>query len=962
MTTQISTSEASRYSLQQPALCEAPPVRSHRWGRWLIAFLLVWCGLLVVTYEVVDLPPYQDQAAGLWAEADFLVESGFNYYALRYVEPHYQDDNPGSRSYMISVLPTLTALLLIAGPTVQFAFVVSHVAAAAFGAMAIVLVFYALRGVVGNLGAALTSLALLSTPLFLTQVRIVGMDVPVAAFGLLAAVMVWRKRFVAAAGVSMMAFFMKASGGLVTMATITYLAVLLLLMPRDEDPRWRRTCRQGLLVNIAALVAQTLIVAWGDTSVSIIWGNSWSRVWSLPYAIYWCPDLAVVLLICTALSLIAVMQYFGASNLRPRGKGRFSQVRWLLYNGMRRHDVFILCWIVVIGMLMASSLYIAIPRYLTPAVPFLFVLSGIVLFSRPNGRKWAVALAVVLIAFNVVNVNGDLYPDVEWAASEMFAEHPVFDARFCMFTERSREYLADQLSTIAAAQRIEEQYADHPILAPLPQQFYLTRPRLGYVTRSLQAFDTGSLPRAMDHFREAIAVASANGAFNEPIFFWQGRSRMLLPPPEPGDEIIYKDDLSPQLIVYHKHLESLSSLDDHELADWLLQRTWGQPWLAFRLNSRARWFIDKGRLEQAMAETTEALRLEPDNQQLHELRHTLRVRRVAELKEAGQIERAFAEMRQWLDDEPANEDLHRLYEDSVVARTAALVEAGDFAEACATVADSLQSLPTSRRLQQLLVSAVDRSMDALTASGQLDQALQLVREARRRRPDDAQLAESEREIIRRQDEQREIAARFPMLDPSSAGHHDAAGFAALDRGLAAWIMRFTDLSASPLSLTLASDAQPTDDDTAEDESAAASAYRSAVAACEDTDLGAAADALTAALREGLPPSRAALAHLARAVILVEQGRGLDAEQNLRAAVEIVPDFAEARYQLGIVLLQTGRTGEAAEELAEAVRLAPDHRAAKHHLQAARGRLDQRGRSAVRGRRSAALGPRGAARS
>ena len=61
---------------------------------------------------ILSLPPYEDQAAGLWAEATYLIETDFDYQRLRTEEPQFVDGVGGRRSYLINLQPTLVALCL----------------------------------------------------------------------------------------------------------------------------------------------------------------------------------------------------------------------------------------------------------------------------------------------------------------------------------------------------------------------------------------------------------------------------------------------------------------------------------------------------------------------------------------------------------------------------------------------------------------------------------------------------------------------------------------------------------------------------------------------------------------------------------------------------------------------------------------------------------------------------------
>jgi tetratricopeptide (TPR) repeat protein len=65
--------------------------------------------------------------------------------------------------------------------------------------------------------------------------------------------------------------------------------------------------------------------------------------------------------------------------------------------------------------------------------------------------------------------------------------------------------------------------------------------------------------------------------------------------------------------------------------------------------------------------------------------------------------------------------------------------------------------------------------------------------------------------------------------------------------------------------------------------------------------------------------------------LVERGRLPEAESNLRKAIELKPQYGDARYNLGYVLIRSGRMEEGARQLLEAIRLEPENYMAHNNL-------------------------------
>ena len=72
-------------------------------------------------------------------------------------------------------------------------------------------------------------------------------------------------------------------------------------------------------------------------------------------------------------------------------------------------------------------------------------------------------------------------------------------------------------------------------------------------------------------------------------------------------------------------------------------------------------------------------------------------------------------------------------------------------------------------------------------------------------------------------------------------------------------------------------------------------------------------------------------HMGMGMVRKQQQRYTEAEASFTRAINLKPDYAEARKQLGIVLLEQGRNQEAAASLRLAVALAPDDKQARQRL-------------------------------
>lgn len=231
---------------------------------WLGVFLL----FVVARWSVLFDPPTWDLAArGLWIEASFLADSGFDYARLRDVE-----QNPirgGAKVYMTSILPTLLAVIMRATKSPADAFLAYHLFTMACAAGVIVFVFALLRQLVGGVAAALAAGAVLTTPLFSAQADLLGMELPLLLCALGCAQAMTTERFLLAATLATLGSLVKFSGAIVTIACIIYLAVMTgMAFARGREERWRFGL--GLAVMVAALALQWAVFRLGGYDHELI--------------------------------------------------------------------------------------------------------------------------------------------------------------------------------------------------------------------------------------------------------------------------------------------------------------------------------------------------------------------------------------------------------------------------------------------------------------------------------------------------------------------------------------------------------------------------------------------------------------------------------------------------------------------------------------------------------------------
>jgi tetratricopeptide (TPR) repeat protein len=100
------------------------------------------------------------------------------------------------------------------------------------------------------------------------------------------------------------------------------------------------------------------------------------------------------------------------------------------------------------------------------------------------------------------------------------------------------------------------------------------------------------------------------------------------------------------------------------------------------------------------------------------------------------------------------------------------------------------------------------------------------------------------------------------------------------------------------------------------------------------------DNATLALHDVETTPRSAKLQAGAAIALAERGDRTAAEQHFKEAIAIYPDYAQARYNLGILLAERGARSEAIDQLLESAALTENPRP----LKAAAGLLEQSGRT------------------
>lgn len=529
--------------------------------RFLGCAAAVFLALAVWRGEVITLPPFYETAMGLFHEANFLAESSFDYRRLRFEEKVGNDGGP--YAYMVSVLPTLVAITMRILPSPAAVAATWHLYAFGCAALIVASLIWILGPRTDWIFASAIALAAITTPLAITQVELMGMDVSMTAFAVLSLLLLLDGRYATAAASATAAFFMKPTGLIATLASVLFLAIALAVdAPLGRSDR--RQLRRGLTIYVAAAALQLAVYMLGGIH---------SRLRRIGFAdsmlrsvYYTCPDLALLMIVALAAG-IAILAWRARGWLLTGGTGNRSWpvARQDLRDLARDYPDVVFSAIVIAANIAAIFFYtrVYLVRYLFIVVPFLYIVLARLFYRQRSGRP-LVAVPALLIIINVYNAGGRLFPTPRPGAR-----------RHCSVLERSREYLADHRSSIAAMHKLEESAGTTPIVAGYPYSYYLSMPRLGYVRRPLGGY--AIMPISAPNFR-LVGQLFQDHPTKLIFVSAENHSHRMGPasPPEPGkdDVILYRDDLPAPLVIFRKDLSAIASTAA-ELDQWYAGNLWG---------------------------------------------------------------------------------------------------------------------------------------------------------------------------------------------------------------------------------------------------------------------------------------------------------------------------------------------------------------------------------------------------
>ncbi len=590
---------------------------------------------------------------GLFVEANYLVETDFSYHRLVYEEKRFLDGGPAV--YVTSIMPTLLAMVMKVAPSTKAVFVIGHLFTFACAAAVAVLAFGLLYRHTGTMGAALIATAIITTPVFAVQIDMIGMDLPLAAMGLVVAGYLSKRRYVTAGAAAMFAFAIKLSGAVLTASTACFFLVLLIFARWKSPAATQRRMWIGAGVALLLIALQLLSANWRSslpTAESDDWDTANAQGWkSLAPVLEGCPEVVVVAVITALLSMVTVavwlfVRYRAARLVRNQslvvglgatgsasariphrsgsGTGRASGTPSLgpeaalgesvtlhakaIQDAIVRHPLPLFAWIVIVGTLTGVMLTYTIPRYLVLPIPLLYATCGLLLFARRRLRPLAGLLVAALIVFNVANTSGRFLPPVAVVGTDS-----EYDRRTGALLERSREYLGDHRDNLRVIELIQRDYPDRAIVAGNPFSYFLSLPRLGYVEEPRHGYTPNTFSN--EHFvplEEILENPPSSVIVIRPTNRFLALGSAMLPPPEEHlDEVLLELGDDQSLIVYLRRWP-------HDLSpEQLRWRTMQWLWPAQANVELARKHIDVGNLVAAKRELLLAVEISPKYADAH---------------------------------------------------------------------------------------------------------------------------------------------------------------------------------------------------------------------------------------------------------------------------------------------------------------------------------------------------------
>ena len=406
-----------------------------------LAFLACLVAIAALNHPFVGMPPVWDAAAGVFAPAIHLYESGFDLAGLL-AEPGYLKAGPNVHS--LSSVTWATALAIAgtgADPSLYLPLL--HVLNFAFAAVVGALAFVLTRRAAGSIAAWVATVGVLATPAFRVQTGALHTEIAGAAFVMLALAAWASRRFGWLVAFTLAACSVKSFGLVLVAAFGLGVALDRTLPPRE------RVLRIGAFAAPAVLLE---VARWATAPRGQPARGFGEHLGTLAANVAAVPDLLAILLLAAALAIVGAV----------RGRGDRTTAAALAIAGL-------LVVFVVTAPLTGAALH-PLPRYLVWVVAPLWVgvASSLATFDRR-----AVALLVPLAAFAAANQDGRLYPSAEpHRRSFSLAERSL---EYLDFFELQRRSLSD-LATLTEGR---------PVFVTRGEYYLLSSPLMGWVAEPL---------------------------------------------------------------------------------------------------------------------------------------------------------------------------------------------------------------------------------------------------------------------------------------------------------------------------------------------------------------------------------------------------------------------------------------------------------------------------------------------
>lgn len=533
--------------------------RSRR-GRIIGVAAITFAIILVARWEIVDSPPWWDAALSLFPEAIFLADHDFDIVRLRDHEPQCLGPRGGSRTYVTSVMPTLLAMLMRTLPSPRAVIIVFHLFT--FGC-AVAIAWTAARLAPARIptwARALFAATVLTSPILCAQVDMLGMEIPMTACALASAYCFAKRRHGLAAVGGVAAFLVKNSGLVVTLGSLATAMIGMAVQRRSGG--WRRWLTP-LFLQAAALGLELSILWWSQTVGFLTRGRN--PLW---WSLLWCPELVALF----------VVAWIAAMMLAWRGRDAVA-------SELEEDPTPTLSLMIATATVASLAMTPYLPRYITIAVPFLYLAATPAILPRAAPRIGAATALGGLLCWNLANWNGGLLPNQWKWMGKSGQDIPVGEGAHL---ERSHEYLPVHRATIDLVRAVESKSAGRPIVAGHPFDLALALPQLGYVDHGVDGFSVNGLSAVTYLFSEVDRLLEANPPrvifVVAPTHYYQDSS-FAFPDAAPGDELFFSNE-SLGMRAYMK-LDPPLLLDPKARAEWYRQRLWHGasilPWLDDRV-------------------------------------------------------------------------------------------------------------------------------------------------------------------------------------------------------------------------------------------------------------------------------------------------------------------------------------------------------------------------------------------